>query len=89
MSRDQLEAEALIAGRAAVHNLKWMKKHPERFDQSKKHDMETYLYMMIHFSKEEIKNAHRPGWTSLRTRSRNLFVSIIPQRIIRRKGAQR
>lgn len=82
MPREVLAAEALAAGRAAIHNLKWMKRHPERFDQSKKHDMETYLYMMIKFSKEEKKNARRLGRTSLKSRLRNLFASIIPQRRI-------
>lgn len=79
MSREQLAAEALEAGRAAEHNLRWMQKHPDRFDQRKKHDMETYLHMMLQFSKEEMKNARLAGRTSLRTRSRNLLLSIIAQ----------
>ncbi|MEF2247718.1 hypothetical protein [Paenibacillus sp. IITD108] len=82
MSREQLVAEALAAGQAAKHNLRWMDKHPDRFDQSKREDMKEYLNNMIRFSKVEMKNARLAGRTSkLRTRLSSLVVSIIPHLI--------
>lgn len=79
MSREQLAAEALATGQAAQHNMRWMKKYPERYDASKRNEMEAYLHMLNRFSKEEMKNARRLGRTSLRNRLKCLVLSIISQ----------
>ncbi len=78
MSREQLAAEALAAGQAARHNLKWMDKHPDRIDQSKRKEMKEYLNSMIRFSKMEIKNTRSAKRASLRNRLKFLVVFIIP-----------
>ncbi|RJX40908.1 hypothetical protein D3P09_02495 [Paenibacillus pinisoli] len=78
MLREQLADEARRAGRNAEHNLKWMEKHPDRFDPSKKLEMQAYLHSMIRFARIEIKNARRAGRTSkLRTRLSSLLLSIL------------
>lgn len=79
MSRDQLIEEARAAGQAAKHNLKFIRNNPDKVDQSKVADMEAYLHMLIDFEKCEKKNARLAGRTSLRTRLKNLVVSIIAQ----------
>lgn len=87
MTREQLVAEAVAVGQAAEHNLRWMKKHPERYDAELKEDMEAYLNMLIRFAKDEMKNARLAGRTPLRTRLRNLVASIIAHTQLDRKGA--
>ncbi|WP_054028118.1 hypothetical protein [Bacillus sp. FJAT-28004] len=77
MSRDQLVEEALAAGKAAKHNLKFIKNNPDKVNQNKMPDMEAYLQMLVRFEASEKKNARRLGRTSLRTRLKNLVVSII------------
>ncbi|MOA42265.1 hypothetical protein D3C78_1643030 [compost metagenome] len=82
MSRERLAADARAAGQAAKHNLKFIRKYPEKVtDESKLPEMEAYLQMLIRFEayefEQEIKNARRAGRTSLRTRLKNLVVSII------------
>lgn len=78
MDRDQLVVEARAAGQAARHNLEWLDKHPERFDQSKKEEMQSYLHMLINFSENEQKNARRLGRTRFSTPIKSLIASIIP-----------
>jgi len=78
MSRERLIAEARAAGRAAKHNLKWMKKYPERYEASNKERMQSYLRMLIRFEAYEKKNARLAGRTSVWTRFKDRFVSIIP-----------
>ncbi|MHA6484509.1 hypothetical protein ACX1C1_21665 [Paenibacillus sp. strain BS8-2] len=78
MSREKLVEEASQAARNADHNLKWMDKHPERFDPSKKLEMQAYLHSMKRFAAVETKNARRPGRASkLRTRLKSLLSSIL------------
>lgn len=79
MSRESLVEDARRAGEAARHNLKWMDKHPDRFEQSKKEDMQAYLHMLIRFSENEQKNTRFAERASVATRVKDLFVSIIPQ----------
>ncbi|HIW32676.1 MAG TPA: hypothetical protein IAA29_07805 [Candidatus Paenibacillus intestinavium] len=79
MPREQLIQDAVKAGQAAKHNLAWMDKHPERFDGSKKEGMQSYLHMLINFSKNEQKNTRSAKRASVATRFKDLFVSIIPQ----------
>jgi len=88
LSREQLAAQALAAGQAAKHNLRWMDKHPERFDQSKREDMKKYLNSMIRFSKAEMRNARLAGRTSLRKHLKFLVKSILPYQQLERKGNQ-
>jgi hypothetical protein len=81
MSRDHLAAEARAAGQAAEHNLRFIRSNPDKVDQSKMPDMEAYLQMLIRFEayefEHEIKNARLAGRTPLRTRLRNLVLSIV------------
>lgn len=77
MSRDQLVADACAAGKAAKHNLRFIRRNPEKVDQSKVMDMKAYLEMIINAAENEMKNARRLGRTSLRNRLRKLVVSII------------
>lgn len=86
MSREQLRAEALAAGKAAKHNLQWIRRHPDRIDPSKRVDMEIYLNGLIRFAKEEIKNARRAGRTSLRVRLKHLTASILSHHVGAGKG---
>ena len=79
MPREQMIKDAVKAGQAAKHNLKWMDKHPERFDGSKKEDMQSYLHMLINFSKNEQKNTRSAKRASLLSSVKDLLVSIIPQ----------
>lgn len=83
MSRERLLEEARAAGRAAKHNLRLIRRNPDKVDQSKIPDMEAYLQMLIRFEayeyEHEIKNARLVGRTSLRTRLRKLVLSIISQ----------
>jgi hypothetical protein len=66
MKRVDLAKEAAAAAKRAKHNLRWIEKHPDRIDQSKKEDMVAYLKMMVRFSKEEKKNDRRPGRSIIR-----------------------
>ncbi|MFD2614471.1 hypothetical protein [Paenibacillus gansuensis] len=64
MCRDKLAKEALKAAKHAKHNLKWLKKYPERYDQNKRNQLEDYLNMLIKFAKLETKNARQLKRTS-------------------------
>jgi|GEM_PF-2122152 len=78
MPRELLVMEARAAAASAKHNLKWMDKHPERFDQTKAKDMRKYLKLMIHFSKMEIKNTRSAKRASVLSSFKGFIVSIIP-----------
>ncbi|WP_090573181.1 hypothetical protein [Paenibacillus sp. OV219] len=86
MSREQLAAEAQQAGRNAIHNLMWMGKHPDRYDRDKHEEMVAYLLLMIRFANYEMKNARRPGRTSVGSRTKELLFSILPIRKRLSKG---
>ncbi|MBO7747379.1 hypothetical protein I8J29_24645 [Paenibacillus sp. MWE-103] len=86
MTREQLAAEARRAGRNAVHNLKWMREYPNRYEPDKRSEMEAYLLKMIQFARYEIENARRPGRTSERSRVRELLFSILSLRKYLSKG---
>ena len=79
MDRHALAREAEAAARRARHNLRWIRKHPDRIDPAKRADMEAYLRKMIRFAREEKRNARRAGRTSRMKRFENLLVSIIPR----------
>lgn len=83
MPRELLVMEAREAAAAAKHNLKWMDKHPERYDQAKAKEMRKYLKLMIHFSKMEIKNTRSAKRASFVSSVKGFLVSIIPQSIRR------
>lgn len=81
MSRERLAEEALRAARNAEHNLRWMDKHPDRYDPAKKLEMQAYLHSMKRFAAIEMKNARRPGRaSSLRSRLMSLLSSILTAR---------
>lgn len=86
MSEDQLAAEALQAGRNAIHNLMWMEKHPDRYDTDQHDEMVAYLLLLIRFANYEMKNARRPGRTSVKSRTKELLFSILPIRKRLSKG---
>ncbi|GBG09470.1 hypothetical protein PAT3040_04116 [Paenibacillus agaridevorans] len=78
MSREKLIEEARQAAQNADHNLQWMDKHPDRFDPTKKLEMQAYLHSMKRFASIEMKNARRPGRAlKLRTRLKSLLSSIL------------
>lgn len=77
MSREQLAADARRVGSNAVHNLKWMRKHPDRYDMRKREEMEAHLRMMARMARSEKKNARLAGRTSWRTRSKELLFFIL------------
>ncbi|REK54747.1 MAG: hypothetical protein C6W55_10480 [Thermobacillus sp.] len=79
MDRQALAREAEAAARRARHNLRWIRKHPDRIDQAKLADMEAYLERMIRFAEEEKRNARRAGRTFWKMHFGKLFVSIIPR----------
>ena len=79
MDRHALAREAEAAARRARHNLRWIRKHPDRIDPAKRADMEAYLRKMIRFAREEKRNARRAGRTSRMMRFGKLFGAIIPQ----------
>lgn len=79
MSRDQLVAEARIAMQAARHNLKLLRKHPEKIIPGMRTHVEGQLLQLIEFAKWEKKNARRAGRASLRNRVKAIAVSILPQ----------
>ena len=86
MEREMLIAEAKRAARNARHNLRWIKRNPDKIDPSKRADMEAYLQRMIRFAREEKKNARRAGRTSVKRAIENLIASIIPHLAWTRKG---
>mgnify|MGYP001275680975 CR=1 FL=1 len=81
-----LIAEAKRAARNARHNLRWIKRNPDKIDPSKRADMEAYLQRMIRFAREEKKNARRAGRTSVRMRLVNILVFILPHFLRKREG---
>lgn len=78
MPREQLVSEARQAARAARHNLKWMDKHPDRYDEKKKKDMQQYLNMLIKFAKEDKKNTRFAERASVLSSVKGFVVSIVP-----------
>ena len=78
MPREQLAMQASAVLRSAKQKLKWMDKHPERYDQRKKANMEAYLNMLIKFAKEEQKNTRSAKRASVLTLVKGLIASIIP-----------
>lgn len=69
MKREVLVEQATAAGQAAEHNLRVIVMNPNRMISQEKYcDGVVYLNKMIWFAQEEKKNAHRPGWTSLKKR---------------------
>jgi len=61
LDRQALVREAEEAARRARHNLRWIRKHPDRIDPEKRADMEAYLRKLIRFAREEKRNARRAG----------------------------
>ncbi|XEC97010.1 hypothetical protein AB6A23_10985 [Paenibacillus tarimensis] len=77
MTREQMVEDARFCARAAKHNLKLLRKHPEKILPGEKVHVEGQLRQLIEFEKWEKKNARRRGRTSLRIRLKNLIASII------------
>ncbi|OMF17010.1 hypothetical protein BK131_03275 [Paenibacillus amylolyticus] len=87
MSREQLAAEALQAGKHSLHNLKLIRKKPERMLPGKMNNAEEYLNRMIRFAEAEIENARLAGRTlGLRTRLKSLVLHILQSPEQKRKG---
>ncbi len=87
MEREKLAKEAREAGLRAAHNLKVIRKYPEKLLPGAQGNAEAYLNMMIQFSEEEMKSARRAGRTlGLRTRLKLLVASILRDDSPKRKG---
>ncbi|MDT9719176.1 hypothetical protein QVE09_09705 [Paenibacillus sp. ClWae2A] len=87
MSREQLAYEALQAGKNSKHNLKLIRKQPERMLPGKMNNAEEYLNRMIRFAEVEIENARLAGRTlTLRTRLKSLLLLILSSPESKRKG---
>ncbi|GGH17009.1 hypothetical protein [Paenibacillus segetis] len=87
MDIKQLEAEARFVARNAKHNMKLILRNPEMIVDGKMNQVMADLKGMdkLHTTFEAQKeNARRLGRTSLRTRLKYLFVSIV--RVELRKG---
>jgi len=78
MQREALIADASQVIRNARHNLRWIRKNPEKVDPSKRDAVEEYLQHMVKLGQLEKKNNRRAGRLSLRNLLRNLL-SIISQ----------
>ncbi|MBJ6362134.1 hypothetical protein ACFOQM_12610 [Paenibacillus sp. GCM10012307] len=88
MNREELARQARVAGAAAMHNLRWMNRYPERINQAKKADMIAYLNMLIAFSRQESRNTRRPGRVSLGTHLKNILLSIAQNSTTAKEGRQ-
>lgn len=86
MERSALVAEARAAGKTATHNLRVIRKQPDKMLTGKVGDAEVYLNTMIHLAKLEMKNDRRSGQSQLRTRIKSLVVSILTVYRAERKG---
>lgn len=79
LDRLALAREAEAAARRARHNLRWIRRNPDKVDQAKRADMEAYLKRLIRFAREEKRNARLAGRTSRLVRLGNILFSIIPR----------
>ncbi|MGF6354022.1 hypothetical protein ABIE27_001932 [Paenibacillus sp. 4624] len=87
MSREQLATEALQAGKHSLHNLKLIRKEPERMLPGRMENAEEYLNRMIRFAEAEMKNVRLAGRTlGLRTRLKSLVLLILSSPEQKRKG---
>ncbi|MDN8592066.1 hypothetical protein Q0V21_25290 [Paenibacillus sp. 11B] len=87
MSREQLAAQALQAGKHSLHNLKLIREQPERMLPGQMENAEEYLNRMIRFAEVEMKNARLAGRTlGLRTRLKSLLLLILSSPEQTRKG---
>ncbi|WP_426332654.1 hypothetical protein ACN9MH_15170 [Paenibacillus silvae] len=86
MSREQLAVAALQAGKNSKHNLKLIRKEPERMLPGRLENAEEYLNRMIRFAEAEMKNARLAGRTlGLRTRLKSLVLLILSSPESKRK----
>ncbi|NUU73982.1 hypothetical protein [Paenibacillus xylanilyticus] len=87
MSREELVKEALQAGRNSKHNLKLIKKQPERMLPGKMRSAEEYLNRMIRFAEAEMKNARLAGRTlGYKTWVKSFVLPILSSPEPKRKG---
>ncbi|WP_379142305.1 hypothetical protein [Paenibacillus sp. sgz500992] len=89
MERKALVAEARSAGKTAKHNLRVIRKQPDKLLPGKAWDAEVYLNTMIRIAKLEMKNDRRSGQSQSRNRLMSLIVSILTVERAERKGAER
>lgn len=78
MKLERLEVEALQAAACAKHNLKLIRKHPEKLKPGSHQRAEAYLKLMIRFAKYETKRS-RPGrrlWVKLKSSISNILFHI-------------
>jgi DNA recombination-dependent growth factor C len=88
MERTELVAEAKAAGKTAKHNLRVIRKQPEKMLPGKVNDAEVYLNTMIRIAELEMKNDRRAGQSQLRTHLKSLVVSILTVSRAEGKGGQ-
>lgn len=83
MPRELLAGDASAVAKSAKSKLKWMDKHPDRYDRTKEDNMRQYLHMLITFAKNEQKNTRSAKRALVASQVKDLFVSIIPQSVRR------
>lgn len=88
MERTALVIEAKAAGAAARHNLRLIRKQPEKMLPGKAKEAEAHLNIMIYFLEMEMKNDRRSGQSRLRTHLKSLVVSILNPERSKRKGGE-
>ncbi|WP_375104919.1 hypothetical protein ACDZ28_13500 [Paenibacillus sp. RS8] len=88
MERTALVAEARAAGKTATHNLRVIRKQPDKMLPGKIGDAEVYLNTMIRIAKSEMKNDRLAGRSQLRTHLMSLVVSILTVDRAERKGGK-
>jgi hypothetical protein len=87
MSREQLAAEALQAGKHSLHNLKIIRTHPDKMLPGQMENAVEYLNRMIRFAEVEMKNARLARRTlGLRTWLKSLLLLIVTSSRAERKG---
>lgn len=89
MERIALVAEAKAAGAAARHNLRVIRKQPDKMLPGKAKEAEIHLNTMIYFLEMEMKNDRRSGQSQVITRLKSLIVSILTVDRAERKGGER
>ncbi|GBF73088.1 hypothetical protein PA598K_01373 [Paenibacillus sp. 598K] len=77
MNREKLVAEARICAEAASHNLRLIRKHPEKVLPGEMIHVEGQLLQLMEFARWEKRNARRAGRALLVKRMKLLVSPII------------
>ncbi|RXZ84619.1 hypothetical protein EBB07_00965 [Paenibacillaceae bacterium] len=80
MDREQMVRDARLCAQAASHNLRLLRKYPDKILPGEKVHVEGQLLQLIAFEKWERKNARRAGRTSLKQKLLKLIASILSRK---------